>query len=223
MDSKTFIRKALSPWVWINIILMTCLILGLVIGVWTIMDDYTNHGQKQEVPKIKGMNITDAKKVLKSSKLKMLVIDSSYSKKLPDGMILNQMPSAGKIVKPGRAIEVTVNTHASPTLPVPDIINNCSKREAEQRLSILGFKLDPCEYIAGQRDYVLGLKSEGKLVKAGDLIKTEKPVTLVLGSGTKDGHVDTTQTYPTKTQTQKAKTPEEEDKEVEDAIIEEIL
>lgn len=222
MDRKNFIRKALSPWVWINITLMTAIVVGLIMGIWNIMEAYTIHGEKAEVPKVKGMTIENARYTLTKSRLKLQVMDSTYNKKLPEGMVMKQVPEPGKVVKPGRAIELTINTHASPTVPCPDIINNCSKREAEQRLESMGLKLTDHEYIAGQKDYVLGLKSEGKLVKAGDRIKTEKEVTLVLGSGTKDGHVDTLDTKKPQTKDQKL-LDLEFDEDAEDEIVEEIL
>lgn len=227
MDKHTFIRKLLGPSLWINLTLMLALFVGLGIGVWDMADAYTRHGAKCDVPRIKGMNIAAAQKTLKSIGLRVVAVDSLYSRTLPDGLILEQTPAAGTVVKPGRAIEVKVNTHASPTLPTPDIINNCSRREAEQRLAAMGFQLTEPQYAAGARDYVLGLRSEGHLVKAGDRIKTEAPLTLVIGTGTRDGSLDTASvSLPEEAEKGKKKpapkTSEEEDMEAEAEVIEEI-
>lgn len=212
MDKRTFLRKALSPWVWTNLLVMLAIVVGLVVGVWDMMAAYTRHGEKREVPKIKGMTLADARRTLDPVGLRIEVVDSIFSRTLPDGLILEQVPAAGFEVKPGRSVEVKINTHAAPTLPVPDIINNCSRREAEQRLSALGFRLADPQYVAGQKDYVLGLRSEGRLVKAGDRVRTSAPVTLVLGTGTRTGQLDTLT----------AETTEEEDLKADAEVVEEI-
>ena len=46
----------------------------------------------------------------RNQKLKGLVIDSSYVKGVPDGMVLDQNPAGGARVKEGRTIYLTVTT-----------------------------------------------------------------------------------------------------------------
>ena len=87
------------------------------------------------------------------------------------------------MVKKGRIIYVTVNSAKSPTLPIPDLIDNSSYREAEAKLVAMGFKLLPPKRILGERDWVLGIISHGRQVSTGDHVSIESPLTLVIGNG----------------------------------------
>ena len=91
-------------------------------------------------------------------------------------------PVAGSKVKTGRTIYLTINTRNVPTLPIPDIADNCSLREAEARLKSLGFKLGPIEYAPGDKDWVLSVKCKGRNVVAGDRVEIDVPITLVVGN-----------------------------------------
>ena len=91
-------------------------------------------------------------------------------------------PAPGSKVKTGRNIYLTINTRNVPTLPIPDIADNCSLREAEARLKSLGFKLGPIEYAPGDKDWVLSVKCKGRNVVAGDRVEIDCPITLVVGN-----------------------------------------
>ena len=66
---------------------------------------------------------------------------------------------------------------------MPDIADNSSLREAEARLTAMGFKLSPCEYVDGERDWVYGVKYRGKNIFGGDRIPIDAELTLQVGSG----------------------------------------
>ena len=57
-------------------------------------------------------------------------------------------------------------------------------REAEARLSALGFKLSPAEFVPGDKDWVIAVKCHGRYVMRGERLPAETYVTLVVGSGT---------------------------------------
>ena len=59
----------------------------------------------------------------------------------------------------------------------------CSRREAEDRLRTLGFRLGATEYIVGDPDWVYGVKVNGREVAAGTRLSVKTPVTLVVGGG----------------------------------------
>jgi hypothetical protein len=46
----------------------------------------------------------------------------------------------------------------------------------------MGFKLGPKEYAKGDKDWVIGIKCQGRTVMAGDKIPAEAPVVLVVGN-----------------------------------------
>ena len=61
--------------------------------------------------------------------------------------------------------------------------DNCSRREAEDKLRVLGFKLAATEYVVGDPEWVYGIKVNGRSVAAGTKVSVTSPITLVVGSG----------------------------------------
>ena len=182
MTGKEFIHKFFSPFIWINMLGMTFVILLACLGIIFWMNSYTHHGEGVDVPNVKGILYDDAQFELRALDLDAIVNDSIYDKRLAPGVVVDQTPGPGSRVKSGREIYLTINAKNEPTLPLPQIIDNCSRREAEAKLMSLGFKVGPVEFVEGTKDYVLGAKSKGKRVKNGDRISLEAPVTLIVGN-----------------------------------------
>lgn len=177
-----FIKKLTSPIVYWNLIMLVVVSIVLLIVLWFWMKDFSHHGESVEVPKVKGMLLPDAEYELEKQGLVVVISDSSYNRNLPAGTVLEMTPVAGSKVKTGRNIYLTINTRNVPTLPIPDIADNCSLREAEARLKSLGFKLGPIEYAPGDKDWVLSVKCKGRNVVAGDRVEIDVPITLVVGN-----------------------------------------
>ena len=90
------------------------------------------------------------------------------------------------MVKAGHMIYVTVNSPSSPSFPIPDVIDNSSYREAEAKLTAMGFKLLPPKVVMGEKDWVYGIISRGRRVSTGDMVSIDSPLTLMIGSGMYD-------------------------------------
>ncbi len=181
---KDLLRKLFSPIIWGNLLAMVVAAVLLVFLVWQGMRLYTHHGEKIEVPNVKGMLLEDAKFNLEKVDLVAEVADSSYNRSLPAGTILDQTPAKGKKVKSGRTIFLTINSREMPTLVMPDIADNCSLREAQAKLKALGFKLGNVEYVHGDKDWVMDVKCGGHHVAAGERVSIDTPVILVVGNDT---------------------------------------
>ena len=177
-----FFGKLTSPIVYWNLIMLVVVSIALLIFLWFWMKDYSHHGESVEVPQVKGMLLADAEYELEKQGLAVVISDSSYNRNLPAGTVLEITPDAGSKVKAGRNIYLTINTRNVPTLPIPDIADNCSLREAEARLKSLGLKLGPIEYAPGDKDWVLSVKCKGRTVVAGDRVEIDCPITLVVGN-----------------------------------------
>ena len=100
---------------------------------------------------------------------------------MPAGAVLEQKPAGGAKVKIGRTIYLTINTGEIPKITIPDIIDNSSFRQAEARLRALGFKLTEPEYIKGEKDWIYGVKYNGKELTSGAKIPREAVLTLCVG------------------------------------------
>ncbi len=180
---KQQIKKVADWHLWAHLLAMFVVIILLCFGVKVGLDFYTHHGREVEVPNVQEMNIDKAKILLEERGLRVVVSDSGYNKRKPADCILAQAPDPGVRVKEGRVIYVTVNSSSSPTVVIPDIIDNCSLREAEAKLIGLGFKMLPPKRVDGEKDWVYGIICRGRRVGTGDRISTESPLTLMVGSG----------------------------------------
>ena len=183
MKAKEFFGKFLSLYLWGNLLAMVLVVIALCFGVKYGLEAYTHHSESVDVPNLMRKNASDARRLLAEKGLELVVSDSGYNKGLPADCILLQTPNPGMKVKLGRTIYVTVNSPSSPTFPIPDIVDNSSYREAEARLTALGFKLLPPKRIMGERDWVYGILCRGRQVNTGDQVSIESPLTLLIGNG----------------------------------------
>ncbi|WP_028906663.1 PASTA domain-containing protein [Xylanibacter ruminicola] len=183
MKTKEFFGKFCSKFLIWNLIAMALVVILLVVGVNYGLDWYTHHGESIRVPNIEGMRITKAREMMEECGLEIVVTDSGYNKRLPADCVLTQSPGAGLTVKSGHTIYVTINSSNSPSVAIPDVVDNCSYREAEAKLISLGFKVLPPQYVTGEKDWVYGVSCNGRKVSTGERISIEQPLTLLVGSG----------------------------------------
>lgn len=186
MKAKDFFGKFASPFLWGNLLAMVLVIIALLFGVNYAMDIYTHHGEGIKVPKIEGMLYGNARSTVETDGLNIMVSDSGYNKKMPADCVLAQNPGPGTMVKSGHTVYVTVNSPSSPSFAIPDVVDNCSYREAEAKLMAIGFKMQPPQYVSGEKDWVYGILCKGRRVSTGDHVSIDTPLTLMIGSGTYD-------------------------------------
>ncbi len=186
MKVKEFFGKIVSPFLMGNLLAMLLVVCLLFLGVKFGLEWYTHHGQGIKVPKVEGMVYSNALALIEQDGLYIMVTDSGYNKRLPANCILAQSPDAGTLVKAGHTIYVTLNSPSSPTFSIPDVVDNSSYREAEAKLTALGFKLLPPKLVMGEKDWVYGIMSRGRQLTAGDLVSIDQPLTLMIGSGMYD-------------------------------------
>lgn len=190
MNAKEFFKKVGSHFVLLNLLAMAIVVVLLCLGVGYGLDIYTHHGEGISVPDLKGMRFQKAYLMLEEKGLNLVVSDSGYNKALPADCILAQTPGGGQQVKEGHTIYVTVNSPSSPTFAIPDIVDNSSLREAEAKLTAMGFRLQPAQRVTGEKDWVYGILCRGRRVSNGDRIPIDHPLTLMVGSGTYDESSD---------------------------------
>ena len=180
---SAFIKKIFSPLVMLNCLGMILVVVLFFFGALAFIDFYTLHGEEVEVPKITGVSEQIAYSKLKALGLKAEVRDTGYVHKAAPFEVLEQSIKPGTKIKPGRTIYLTINSNGSKRIDLPDLADNCSRREAEDKLKTLGFKLGATEFIIGDPDWVYEVKVNGKTVKAGTRISVDLPITLVVGKG----------------------------------------
>lgn len=184
MSAKKSFSKFTSAYLWGNLLAMVLVVVALCFGVKYGLEFYTHHGEGIVVPQVKGMTYSKARQLLEDDGLVIEVSDSGYNKTLPPDCILAQTPSYGSKVKQGHVIYVTVNSPSSPSFAIPDIVDNSSMREAEAKLTAMGFRLLPAQRVSGEKDWVYGIVCRGRRVSNGDRIPIDYPLMLVVGNGT---------------------------------------
>lgn len=185
MTGKNFFKNMFSTYLWGNIyaILLTVVILG--IGVKHAIAYYTHHGESIIVPNVVGLNVDKAEEIINQAGLNMVVQDTNYVKTKPADCVLEQTPNDGKRIKSTQNVYVTINAAEPPALPMPDLADNSSYREARAQLLSMGFKYIDVQYIPGEKDWVYAILVNGKKVAAGDRVSTEAKIIIQVGDGNK--------------------------------------
>lgn len=180
---RFFDKSFLKFWGW-NIILAVLLAGGLLAGLFFWLRSYTQHGVEVEVSDVRGMVVAEAQPLLAAQELNLVVIDSTYTDKVPFGTIVDQDPKPLSHAKHGRAVYVTINATTKRQVTMPNM-QDMSYRQAETTLRGLGLKVDtvydykPSEY----RDLVLDVKRDGVSVLPGTKLPVGTKVRLVVGRG----------------------------------------
>lgn len=162
---------------------MAAVVMLLVLSANIALNVYTHHGESIPVPDVRKHSIDETMDLLEDLGFAVVVNDTGYVKTLPPGTVLEQMPIPGTRVKSGRVIYLTINADDSPTLTLPDIIDNCSLREAQAKLTSMGFKLGDPQLVAGEKDWVYGILVNGRSVTAGQRISIESKLIIQVGNG----------------------------------------
>ena len=188
MALKKFFKGKTGIVFWVNILLMVCLVVAIPVVTLYMLDTFTHHGEKIEVPSVVGKSLSNAESMLRERGLVAVVADSTYDKRSAPGAVLEQSPKAGYEVKGGRVIYLTVNLHAAPMVQMPDVVgSHGSLREAVALLQSMGFKLTPHESVIGRpKDLVIAVKQGRHEVHAGQMVPRDQKLTIVIGGGELD-------------------------------------
>ena len=180
MDRKK--RFFINPF-FISFIAVILLLTALFFGALYWLDSYTNHGKVIFVPDLQGLNEQEAEKVLAGKNLKYEIIDSIFVKGKKAGVIMEQTPEAGSIVKEERKIYLVINACSPRKIVLPDL-RDVSLRQAEAIITSMGLKTGNYEYVPSEyKDLVQDVKYENRIAAPGTRITEGASVTLLVGKG----------------------------------------
>lgn len=183
MTFKELFQKLTSRLLWGNLLAMAAVVAAIIVGLFAFLDYYTYHGKTVTMPDVRGQRSEVATRKLEAMGFRVEVIDTGYNSSLAADVILDQNLRPGMEVKYNRLVHLVVNSATPRQIPLPDIADNCSLREAVARLEAVGFKLAPIKRVAGDRDWVYSVEVGGRTVRAGDRLSVNHPITLVVGEG----------------------------------------
>ncbi len=173
--SKTFFKQIALAVVAV-VVLCFLILLGL--------KSYTNHGDFETVPDLKGKSISVAEIELKENNLVMQIQDSAnFNPNYPKFSVIEQEPIAGSQVKENRKIYLTLNPSGYRKIEVPNLRER-TYRQAKPNLEALEFKIGKITYEDNiGKDLVLKMSHKGKTLKSGDKLPKTSVIDLVLGNG----------------------------------------
>ena len=129
-----------------HVLAISIVLVCLVVLVYVFMALGTRHNAQRTVPNFVGLSMADASHYASRRDLEIVVNDSLYVPSCPGGVVLDQVPAEGMIVKPGRKIYVTINSLDQRRAVVP-YVADLSLRQAKSRLETAGFTIERLEYV----------------------------------------------------------------------------
>ena len=161
-----------------HLVVIALVLLGLAVASFVLMALGTRHSARRTVPDFVGLKLNDANYFAGRRDLKIIINDSLHVSAYPGGVILDQLPKGGVVVKPGRKIYVTVNSVRQRMVVVPYVAGR-SLRQAKNMLETAGLTIDNLEYVEDiATNYVLG-----EVVDGVEVLEDSLEVRAEMGSG----------------------------------------
>ncbi len=126
--------------------------------------------------------------MVEMDELKLIINDSLYAPSYKGGVILDQLPKAGAVVKPGRSIYLTLNATQRRVVDVPYVAER-SLRQAKSMLDLAGLTIGRLIYKDDlARNYVLSQYVDDKPItsKSEERAPIGTEVVLHVGRGSDD-------------------------------------
>lgn len=160
--------------------------VAMYILVWIaaqVLSVYTRHGQSLTLPELKGLNIEKVAKLLDEKKLRYIITDTVFVDKLPKLAVAEQNPSPNSKVKEGRIIYLSINSDASATVLMPNLINS-SLRYAETVLNGMGLLVGTVTFKPDiAQNAILDQRWKGQSLQPGTKLPKGSTIDLVVGDG----------------------------------------
>lgn len=136
--------KQIQAWILrIGIILVVWVIFVLFVN-YVVMPIYIRNWSETTVPDLRGLAQEEADKLADKERVKIVVSDVQFLAGVDAGVVLDQFPAPGGIVKPGRRVHVIVAAGA-PMTEMPVVVG-LSSEEAIQTIEASGLRVDTLYY-----------------------------------------------------------------------------
>ncbi len=167
-----------------NIVVIALVFLGLAIASFVAMALGTRHSARRTVPDFVGLRMNDAEYFAGRRVLHIIINDSLHVSAYPGGVVLDQLPKGGTIVKPGRKVYVTINSVRQRMVDVPYVAGR-SLRQAKNMLETAGLTIDHLEYAEDMAtNYVLAeFVNDVEVLEDSLVVRAEKGSGVLLRVG----------------------------------------
>ena len=161
-------------------------VILLVSAFWITtfaIDKYTLHNEAIVIPNIIDLDSVQAQQILDSNNLIIQIIDSVHITELEKGIIVEQTPKAGNLIKENRKIFVVINALTQEKIKMPNLVGT-SVRQAITDAETYGLKIGEKKYVPDfAMNYVLKQFYKGKEIKPGTSIPKGTYIDLEIGKG----------------------------------------
>ncbi|MFT4752516.1 MAG: hypothetical protein ACI85Q_000047 [Salibacteraceae bacterium] len=172
-----------SKSLWISLVVMLIIVIGAIFGVSVFLNDYTKHDEFVEVPAFEGFHYSEVDGFISDKDLSYEISDSIFDPFKPRGIVLEQLPKAGELVKPNRKVYLTINSVVPPSILLPEL-RDITVRQVLSKIETYGLKVDSLIYRPAECDNcVIGVIHNGAEVLPGTRIEKGSSVSLVIGEG----------------------------------------
>lgn len=171
------------------LIIVLVAVLGIVIA-YLSLSLFTKHGQTDVVPKVTNITYSGAIEKLHAAGFKVEIRDSLYLDDVKPGYVVDQFPSSGSVVKPGRKVFLYINAvHPKEVILDPTgnaaqpALRGFSMRQAKAQLEELGFRNVRIVYVLGDTDRVVKVLANGKQVMKQEKVPVNAQIMLEVYDG----------------------------------------
>lgn len=162
---------------------MIAVSLILVAVVLFILNIYTKHNESVTVPAVKGLQIEEARGILKSTTLQCEIVDSIFVAGGIPGAVIEQTPKAQSKVKEGRTVFLTIQAKGIQMVAIPEL-KDYSRRQAEAQLNSLGFdRIIVDEVPSAYAGIVISISYKGKELSSNQKVPKGATLRMIVGAG----------------------------------------
>jgi len=166
--SKPFLKQLLFVALFLTAILMLVLL-------W--LRFYTNHGQKLELPNYVNQAIDDARDDAQDKTFEIIVRDSIHKVGKPGGLIIDQNPTPGSMVKEKRKIYVNVTKYSPDQIKVADLPilygSEYDQKRTELKYLDITSRVKSEKFDRGEPNHILEVYYKGKLIIDNKIVKSK--------------------------------------------------
>ncbi len=168
-------------------LLIVLLIVLLSVAAHFILRATTRHNAERVVPEFVMTNIEQARFQAYRNDLNIIVNDSIFAPDLQGGTVLEQLPKSGTVVKPDRAVYVTISAMQKATVAMPYVAGR-SLRQAKNMLDAASIRIKRLEYKPDiATNYVLSQNYDGREIKSTTKLMVPMGADVVLTVGMAEG------------------------------------
>ena len=165
-----------------HLLYMLAVSVGIVILCFMFIKVVARQGKEYELPDLRGTSLSELE-AGNALSLRYVVIDSIYDEEKEGGIVVQQDPKPGTMIKTHRKVYVTITSYAPSDVVLPEL-SNMTVRSAVSALEAAGLRCGRLRFVdSPYRNVILETTSKGKMVYAGQKMNQNDEVDLTVGLG----------------------------------------